>query len=95
MRVVEVRHRLPDGDVESLARISLSDPDGAIVIEPTEHASLGMVEDVLRRAGVVDRLGAPIPWSSGDAFLRALPGSLRGSRLWAEEVVDDGGSTPG
>ena len=91
MRVVEVRHRLPDGAVEVLASISLPDPDGAIVIEPTEHANLGMVEDILDRAGVVDRMGAPIPRSSGDAFLRALPGSLRGARLWAETVEDSPG----
>jgi hypothetical protein len=88
MPVVEIRHRLSDGEVEVLARISAPDAQGAIVIEPTEHANLGMIEDILHRAGVVDRVGRPIPWSMGEAFVRLLPGSLRGSRLWAEEVAE-------
>jgi hypothetical protein len=88
MRVVEIRHRRPDGAVEILARISAPEAQGPIVVEPTEHANLEMIEDILHRAGAVDGAGRPIPWSMGETFVRLLPGSLRGSRLWAEEVTE-------
>jgi hypothetical protein len=59
-------------------------------VEPTENANLSMIEAVLDRAGVVDRIGRPITRADGDAYVRALPQSLRGSRLWAEEVSGGG-----
>jgi hypothetical protein len=86
MRAVEIRHRLPNGDVEVLARVSAASRGVPVVIEPTEHSNLGMIEDILGRAGVVNALGAPISRLAGDDYVRALPGSLRGSRLWAEDV---------
>lgn len=72
--------------VETLARISVREPRGPAVVEPTTHANHEMVDDILARAEVVDRRGAPIPRNAGETYIRALPQSLRGSRLWAEEV---------
>ena len=89
MRAVELRNRLPSGDVETLARIYVSEPGGPARIEPTSAANLPMIESILDRGGVVDRLGRPLRPADGAAYLRALPQSFRGSRLWAEEVEFD------
>jgi hypothetical protein len=88
---VEIRQREADGEVVTLARVYTRESDGAAMIEPTDKANLTMIESILARAGIVDRIGRPIPRSDGEAYLRALPQSLRGSRLWAEEVSGKGG----
>lgn len=88
MKVVELRRRDGDGSVEVLARISAPDPNGPAVIEPTENASQAMVEGLLSMAGVVSREGATVSPADGAAYIRALTSSLRGSRLWAEEVAE-------
>ncbi len=91
MTVVEIRRRAADGEIEVIARVSVPVAGGAAVIEPLGAGDLDSVMSMLSHVGVVDRRGAELQLSDGELYLHALPQSLRGSRLWAEEVSGDGG----
>jgi len=89
--IVELRRRRPeDAAIETLARISASESGGSAVIEPVDPADRGWVEELLSAAGVIDDAGRELVAADGAAYVRALPHSLRGSRLWAEEVAASG-----
>ena len=87
MRVVELRRRRPeDGTVETLARIYVPEAGGAAVVEPVRPDERAWVEGLLASGGVIGADGSELHPSDGEAYVRALPSSFRGSRLWAEEV---------
>lgn len=83
---VELRRRRADGTPETLARIVVAEPGGPAVIQPADVADQGWLEEFLLSAGVVDARGRVLRPSDGEAYVRALASSFRGSRLWAEEV---------
>ncbi len=90
MTIVELRRRRPeDASVETLARIYAPDPDGPAVIEPVDPADREWVEFILSSAGVTGSRGRSLSLADGEAYVRALPQSFRGSRLWAEEIAED------
>ena len=86
MIVVELRRRVADtAAVEAIARVFVPVPGGPAVIEPVDPSELPVL-DVILGDGVPDERGATLWPQDGEAYVLALPGALRGSRLWAERV---------
>jgi hypothetical protein len=84
--IVELYRRRPEhGEVELLGRVYAPDPDGpaVILLADPEHGSL--VEALLAE-GVIGPAERILHMADGEAFVRALPDGLRGSRFWAERV---------
>ena len=89
MRVVELRRRrAADGATEILARIRVPAPGAPARIEAVGPWDAAQVERALEDGGVIGADGRELHPADGDAWLEALPWSVRGSRLWAE-LVDD------
>jgi hypothetical protein len=83
---VELRRRRPDtAEVETLARFSVPERGGPAVMEPVPPGDQAGIEAILEN-GVLDGLGRRVDPADGDAYLRALLETFRGSRLWAERV---------
>ncbi len=88
MRVVEIRRRGPDAEVERLARVYVSEPGGPAHLEvliPEFREGL----ETLIADGATDANGKWRQLADGEAFLSALPVFYRGSRFWAEAVEGD------
>lgn len=81
------RRRPDDGSVEILAAILVRVTGGPAVIEPVKAEDRPWVEAILEPGalGPGDRRLRP---EDGEAFIRALPASYRGSRLWVEILED-------
>jgi hypothetical protein len=84
--IVELRRRDPaTADVETLATFRLSRDGARVVMERADRAQLAGVEAILGD-GVPDERGRLLTADDGEAYLLALLGAYRGSRLWAEQV---------
>jgi hypothetical protein len=84
--VVELRRRRPDtAETETIARFTVTEPGGPAVMEPASPEDRLGVEAIVGEA-VADARGRLVDPGDGEAYLRALLETFRGSRLWAERV---------
>ena len=91
MKIVALRIRRPEnGEAETIARIYLAPGATEVTIEPVDPNEEKWVRTLLARGGVVDARGRSLSTADGQRYVNALPTSFRGSRLWAEELKEEG-----
>lgn len=86
MKIVELRRRRPDAQIERLARVYVTDPGGPAQLEVYSSENQEGIEALIAD-GATDLNGKWRQLADGEAFLSALPTFYRGSRFWAEEVA--------
>jgi hypothetical protein len=84
VRLVEIRRRTPDGEVERLVRVVVAAPGEAAAYEILVSGLPGL--EVTMAEGVPDGKGRRLHLADGEAYLDELPRFYHGSRFWAEEV---------
>jgi hypothetical protein len=86
---VDLLERRPeDGAIEPLARVSVPVPGGPAVAVAADPRYQAYVATLIEN-GIAGPGGRRLFLADGEAFLEALPGAMRGSRLWAEPVSEE------
>ena len=88
MRIVELRRRRPDAEVERLARVYVIESGGPAYLEVYDPENQEGIETLIAD-GATGLDGRWRELADGEAFLAALPVFYRGSRFWAQELEGD------
>lgn len=86
MTAVAILARRPeDGAEEVIGQVSVPSGGGAAVAVGVDAESQAYLDSLLAR-GVQAADGRMLHLEDGEAFVRALPQAIRGSRLWATRI---------
>lgn len=86
MTIVEIRsRRSEDGAIELIGSVSVPQTGGPAVAVGADAEAQSYLDRLLL-GGVAGPDGRILVAADGEQFVAALPGAIRGSRLWAARV---------